>query len=363
LVLGRGLSSKHGRLVATHCKRQLFAANKIVSQLACLLGGQLSVQAWLAIVVIEFLILELVVVLRIEAVLMSKILTWRLTHGGMSGQASELSDHCTFLDKDSLRLQIELVQTTFYILRRYCLQYFVQILFCPGWTSRYYSAHTSRGTDTHGMRFYGKLRRHINEFYGCPECKQLLIRLQYRTEFHYKLFNTLLPPSLRPQPKQHRPPTHLRRPLPLRSHLLHPQHYIYQYLNLAPPTSNPHGVRFTNPIDATILEITPQNDTLTLLTGTFSIEAHSAHYTSLLVASTKLCLGYASWAVNNTLAPTSILQDPNDVVCIDERFNLTSWMRESSSQFPLRVLGGLGWKEIPGLSGERGRVRWGRRHV
>jgi hypothetical protein len=47
------------------------------------LGGQLSMQSWLAIVGVEFTILGLVVIPRFQAVLISKILTRKLTHGGL----------------------------------------------------------------------------------------------------------------------------------------------------------------------------------------------------------------------------------------------------------------------------------------
>jgi hypothetical protein len=47
------------------------------------IGGHLSVQSWLAIVGVEFTILGIIVLPRLQSILISKILTLRLTHSGM----------------------------------------------------------------------------------------------------------------------------------------------------------------------------------------------------------------------------------------------------------------------------------------
>jgi hypothetical protein len=113
--------------------------------------------------------------------------------------------------------------------------------------------------------------------------------------------------------------------------------------------SNPDGLRFTNPYDHSVLDIFPSNGSLQILSGTFGLLDQEAQYISMLTASTEVCLGYASWSVNNTLTPTSYLQDPTDITCVPENFNILTWMENGSTQFPLGVLQGLGWENFSNL--------------
>jgi hypothetical protein len=69
----------------------------------------------------------------------------------------------------------------------------------------------------------------------------------------------------------------------------------------------------------------------------------------MLSASVEVCLGFASWSINNTGTATSYLQDPTDITCVAEDFNIVNWMDNSSSKFPLGVLQGLGWNTVNNL--------------
>ncbi|PMD17362.1 hypothetical protein NA56DRAFT_707881 [Hyaloscypha hepaticicola] len=83
------------------------------------------------------------------------------------------------------------------------------------------------------------------------------------------------------------------------------------------------------------IDIFSSNGTLEVLSGTFGILNQESKYLSMLSASVEVCLGFASWSINNTDTPTSYLQDPTDITCIEQGFNLKSWMQDPSSQFPI----------------------------
>jgi hypothetical protein len=118
---------------------------------------------------------------------------------------------------------------------------------------------------------------------------------------------------------------------------------------LLTPYSNLDGLRFTNPTDHSILDFYSSNGTLELLTGTFGALNQEAEYLSMLSSSIEVCLGFASWSISNTETQTSYLQDPTDIACIPEPFNLTEWTLAPSSQFPLGVLGRLGGNTVNDL--------------
>jgi hypothetical protein len=87
---------------------------------------------------------------------------------------------------------------------------------------------------------------------------------------------------------------------------------------LPTPYSNLDGLRFTNPTDHSILDIYSSNGTLELLTGTFGALNQDSEYLSMLSASVEVCLGFASWRINNTETQTSYLQDPTDIACVPD---------------------------------------------
>jgi hypothetical protein len=90
------------------------------------------------------------------------------------------------------------------------------------------------------------------------------------------------------------------------------------------------------------------NNTLFILTGIIRPNG-TGLYTSFLTTATRVCLGFASWSVNNAAGRTSFLQDPTGVACVPEPFNMAAWANVSSTQLTLSLLQGLGSKSVNNL--------------
>jgi len=316
-------------------------------------GGQLSVQSWLAIVGVEFAILGLVVVPRLQSVLISKILTWRLIHHGMplakllNSQAT--SPSWTRFRQGSkstlcIRIFIFCIVLVFSILYKFS---FVLVGRADSLALKDAKAPINMGCSSTGCN--GVSTNFLDALSTSNSSSSFNITVSPTTSSAPKHYYQVFGPSqdnfaqdLSNGDLSLCTPTYYsrNRATPNASDWKPP---------LLTPYSNLDGLRFTNPSDHSILDIFPTNGTLEVLSGTFGILDQDSEHISILSASIEVCLGFASWSVNNTLTSTSYLQDPTDIACVPKAFNLTAWTLDPSSQFPLGVLGGLGWDTVNGL--------------
>jgi hypothetical protein len=90
------------------------------------------------------------------------------------------------------------------------------------------------------------------------------------------------------------------------------------------------------------------NGTLQILAGFFGVN-NTAQYFSMLSTTIEVCLGFASWSVNNTAGQSSFLKDPSDITCVPEPFDIQAWRNSTYTQFILGMLQGLSWKAVNNL--------------
>ncbi|KAE9370323.1 hypothetical protein N431DRAFT_468386 [Stipitochalara longipes BDJ] len=315
-------------------------------------GGELSVQSWLAIVGVEFTILGIIIVPRLQSVLISKILTWRLTHQGMP-LARLLNSQTTSPSWTKLHLGSK--STLFIRLCIFCAIIIVSILYK-------FSFVLVGREDTMTLK---DAKAPINIGCSSTGCNGVSMNFldALNTSNSSSSFNITLSPTTSSAPKHYYQvfgpsQDNVAQELGGDLYLCTPTYYSRNKVTpngsdwvppLLTPYSNIDGLRFTNPFDHSILDIFSKNGTPELLSGTFGILNQDSEYRSMLTASVEVRLGFASWRVNNTLTPTSYLQDPIDIACVSEPFNLTAWTLDPSSQFPLGVLGGLGWDTVNDL--------------
>jgi hypothetical protein len=319
-------------------------------------GGHLSVRSWLAIVGLEFSVLGLIVIPRIQSVLISKFLTWRLTHSGMP-LAKLLNSQTNAPSWTKFRLGLK--SSFFLQVLIFSIVITASILF------KFSFVRVGR-IDTIGLSDVKELI-----LMGCDAASRCngvsanfidaLSTSNSSSSFSFNITLNLTTSSALKQYSQVFGPSQDDVAHQLSEgdlYLCTPTYYSRTKITLnasdwSPPAltpdSNPTGVRFTNPYDYSILDILSSNGTLQIFSGTFGVLDQRAEYISMLTASTEVCLGYTSWSVNNTFKPTSYLQNPADIACIPEDFNITTWMNNPSTQFPLGVLQGLAWENFSNL--------------
>jgi hypothetical protein len=317
-------------------------------------GGHLSVQSWLALVGVEFTILGLIIVPRIQSVTISKLLTWRLTHGGMplvnllNSQTTSPSWTKLCLGSRStllIRIFTFCTMITVSILYKFS---FIQVGRVDAVALKEAKAPVTLGCDNIGWcngvspNFFGALS----------------------TSDSSSSFNTAIDPNTSSTPKPYYQvfgPSQDNIAYELNHgnlYLCTPTYYSRNKITpntpdwnppLLTPYSNPDGLRIITHGSHSTLDIFSSNGTLEILSGSFKALDQDSIYISKVTASIEICLGYASWSVNNTIKPSSYLQNPTDIACVPENFNLTDWSRNTSSQFSLSVLRGLDWSTVNNL--------------
>jgi len=130
----------------------------------------------------------------------------------------------------------------------------------------------------------------------------------------------------------------------MHTYILLPKQGHSQWIGLDPTTSHYIFKPQWSPFRQSIPALDPRTSFLQTAPSScfpelFGFLDQDSKYISKLTASIEVCLGFASWTVNNTVTPTSYLQDPIDIACVPETFNLTAWRQNTSLQFPLGVLG------------------------
>jgi hypothetical protein len=309
-------------------------------------GGKLSIQSWLAIVGIEFGALGFIIIPRIQAVLVAKILTSRLMGDGLS-LANMLNSQTTA----PILTQLRLGARSILFLR-------IFILVAIATVSILYKFSFSRiaAFDTLGLT-----DKTLPVLIGCDDegpCNGISTNLldALSNTNTPSSFNTSFSPATKNSTKHYEQifgPSQINIAHQLDEgslYLCTPTYYSRNTVtpnvqNWTPPilTKTPynHGLRYTNPYNDTIMDAFSLNGTLYILTGTFSTNT-TARYTSLISSTIQVCLGFVSWSINNTGSRTSLLQNPIDIACVPEPFDFVKWQNASSTQFTLGLLSGIG---------------------
>ncbi len=317
-------------------------------------GGHLSVQSWLAIVGVEFTILGIFVVPRIESILISKILTLRLTHSGMP-LAMVLNSQTNAPSWTNIRLGSRVTLfiriLTFWEIISASILYkfsFVMVGKVDTLVLENAKAAINMGCDNRGS-CDGVSSNFLDALSTDNYSSSLTITFESTTPSAPDHYWQVFGPSQENVANQFsESDLYLCTPIYYSRNKVTPNASDW-IPPLLTPYSNLSGRRFTNPADHSIVDIFSSNGTLEVLSGTFRILSQDSQCLSQLSASVEVCLGFASWSINNTNTTTSYLQDPIDITFIGEDFNLTSWMQDPSSQFPIGVLQGLGWNTVNDL--------------
>lgn len=323
----------------------------LAASTACV-GGELTVQAWLAIIGLEFGVLGFFVIPRIQALVTSRILTSRLMDNGLS-MAKLLNRQIMGPVSTQIRHGIKSILF---------LKLFFLILITIFSILYKFSFYRVSRFDTIGLTTITP-----PVLMGCDDRGQCN---GISTNLIYALSNTNTPSSFNtsftpgtslsaPHYEQIFGPSQVNIAYELDEgdlYLCDPTYYFRNKVvpnlpNWTPPTlgKQPYnkGVRYTYSAGS-VNDVFSLNDSLLILSGVSSANG-TAKYQSYLSTSIEVCLGYTFWSVNNTAGRSSFLQNPTDIACIPEPFSFTSWFNASSTQFTLGLLQGLGLKSINNL--------------
>ena len=310
-------------------------------------GGRLSIETWLAIIGLEFGVLGFIVVPRVQAVLVSKMLSSRLMHDGLS-LAKVLNSQTTAPTLTQLRLGM-----------RSILFLRIFVLIAVTTVSILYKFSFARVSDFDTI---GLMDRTLPVLMGADNggtyngiSTNLLDALSSNST--PSSFNTSFSPATKNSTKHYEQifgPSQVNVAHQLDDgnlYLCTPTYYsrntvipnVQNWTTLPILTKMPynHGIRYTNPANGTIIDIFSLNGTLYILTGSISTSS-TARYTSLISSTIQVCLGYVSWSINNTSSRTSLLQNPTDIACVPEPFDFINWRNASSTQFTRALLAGIG---------------------
>ncbi|CZR56967.1 uncharacterized protein PAC_06856 [Phialocephala subalpina] len=323
------------------------------------IGGQLSVQSWLAIVGVESGALGIIIP-RVQRLLVSKYLTHRLVYHGL-GLAKILNSQTTAPLKTQLvhgsnavfllRIPFLLAAVAFSILYKWS---FVKV-------SRYntFPLSTASRPIPLGYDANGQITTVSNNLIDALDPSNphssLTVTLSSTANssepIHIQTFGPSLNPITLSSPSNQVSTGTLT--------FCTPSFYSRGTIIASSPTwvapmlttnSNGDGLRITN-TDGSLIDISSHNGTITIMAGTFGQPNVTPHYTSYLSGNISVCSGYVSWSIQNILSPSSSaisttpsLQTPVDVECVEEPFDLDTWMGAASTEFVLGLLQGLSWK-------------------
>ena len=317
------------------------------------IGGQLSVESWLAFVGTEFFALGIIIVPRVQSVLLSKILTWRLMSNGIS-LPRLLNSQTT----SPLWTQLHLGLKSTFVVRLLL----ASIIFVGSILYKFSFVQVGR------VDLVNLIGANPPVPMGCDpsgHCGGL------STNLIYAIWNDNSSASFdtTPNAKENSSDTYYTQVFgPSQVNLAHqltngdlyfcvPSYYSRNKItsntsdwNPPPLTTTPinNGIRFTNPGDDSVLDILSSNGTLQILTGFFGHNV-TAEYFSMLSTTIEVCLGFASWSVNNTASLKSFLKDPTDITCIPEPFDIEPWTNLTYTPLILGMLQELSWKAANNL--------------
>jgi hypothetical protein len=315
-------------------------------------GGQLSIQSWLVIVGLEFGFLGYFFLSRIAEVLVSKVLTRGLTGDGM-GFASLLNSQRTAPWRTQMRFGLKrvlgirifgvVIVVVFSILYKYS---FVRVerysTFLLNDTQKAVIIGCNSGGCNDGVsdNIAGSLAGTMSSSSNISFNPGSPMRAKQYTQV-YGPSQPAWAPQLKTGTEFLCTPTYYSRNkiLPNDAFWTPPMVGTDAYNN---------GVRFFDTLGGTLADVYSANGTLQILSAKYGANATTC-YTSKLTAMVSVCVGYASWSVNNTITPETLLQDPVDIDCYQENFDLISWANSPGAQFTLNLLGGLGSKNINNL--------------
>ncbi|EPE33294.1 hypothetical protein GLAREA_06306 [Glarea lozoyensis ATCC 20868] len=315
-------------------------------------GGQLSIQSWLVIVGLEFGFLGYFLFPRIAEVLISKVLTRGLAGDGMSF-ASLLNSQRTAPWKTQMRFGLKrvlgirilgvVIILVFSILYKYS---FVRVERYSSFTLDDTQKPIILGCNGGGCNggvsdnFAGALSGTMGSSSNISFNPGSPMRAKQYTQV-YGPSQPAWAPQLKTGTEFLCTPTYYSR------NKIYPNDQFWTPLVVGTDVYN-NGVRFFDTSGGTLVDVYSANGTLQILSAKYGSNATTC-YTSKLTAMVSVCVGYASWSVNNTITPEALLQDPEDIDCYQENFDLISWANSPGAQFTLNLLGGLGSKNINNL--------------
>ena len=318
-------------------------------------GGHLSIQTWLVIVSLEFGFLGLYFLPKLIDVLISKLITRNLTRDGMSfasllnsQRSAPLMTQMRFGMKRAIGIRMLgiLIAVVIGILYKYS---FVRV-------QRY---STFAVDDTHTPVVVGCNGRGckdgisnnmVDALSGSTALSSSNISFSPRSPFRAKQHTQIYGPSEPAFVPQLQSGTQF---------LCTPTYYsrsriVSSDAYWSPPkvSNDPYnnGVRFFDTEGGTLVDVYSANGTLQILSAKYAPNTTICYdYDSKMTAMVSACVGYTSWLVNNTFAPEALLQDPVDIDCYQEKFELIPWANSPGAQFTLNLLQGLGSKNINNL--------------
>jgi hypothetical protein len=312
------------------------------------------VESWLAIVGTEFFALGIIIVPRVQSILLSKILTWRLMNNGISlprllnSQTTSplwTQHHLGLKTTFVVRLLFAFIMFVGSILYKFS---FVQVGRVDLVNLTGANPPVPMGCDASGH--CGGLSTNLLDAIG-----------NNNSSASFNLTTNAKENSSETSYTQAFGPSQVNLAYQLTDGDLYfctPSYYSRNKItsntsdwNPPPLTTTPinNGIRFTNPADSSVLDISSSNGTLQILTGFFGPNA-TGQYFSMLSTTIEVCLGFTSWSVNNKASPNSFLKDPTDITCIPEPFDTETWTNSTYTPFMLGMLQGLSWKTVNNLS-------------
>ncbi|KAF4629974.1 hypothetical protein G7Y89_g8168 [Cudoniella acicularis] len=293
-------------------------------------GGGLSIQSWLAILGLEFGALGVKVIPRARSVLISKILTARLTSSGVSlanllnsqSTAPLLTQILSGLKSTLfLRAFILITITIFSILYKFS---FVLV-------ERFDTinlAHTTPpillGCDTSG-RYDGISNNPIDALADFTSPSGLNVSIAPATNKTGASYVQIFGPSQ----------ANIGGELDIGTlYLCTPTYYSRNEITpsgtyiLLPPVNTTaaygNGIRLVNLAQESFIDIYSTEGLLEILVGTYSNVTSSYQYIHFIEVHINVCFGFTSWNINNTAPQSSFLLNPKDIACIQESFDLSS---------------------------------------
>jgi hypothetical protein len=325
----------------------------ISAQAPVCVGGQLSVQSWLVLVGLEFGVLGYFFLQRIREILISKVLTAELTKDGLSF-ASLLNSQILAPVRTQMRFGLKrvlairighlIVIVVFSILYKYS---FVRVERFSTMALPDTQPAVLVGCNSSGCR-NGISNNLVDALSGNTASSSSNILFYPGTSVRPRQYTQVYGPSQ---------PGYVHRLKTGTEFLCTPTYYsrnrIYSNEEYWSPPSvcqdaYNNGVRFFDPSGETFVDAYSCNGTLQVLSAVYGPNV-TTQYVSKLTAMISVCVGYTSWSVNNTISQSRLLEDPLDIDCYQESFDLIPWANSPGVQFTLSLLEGLGSKNINNL--------------
>jgi hypothetical protein len=315
-------------------------------------GGQLSIQAWLVIVGLEFGILGFFLLPKLGELLISKALTRKLTGDGL-GFASLLNSQLSAPLMAQMRFGLKRVLgiriATLVVIAIFSILYKYSFVRVERF-STINLADTQTPVllgDNSGSYKNGMSNNLVDALSGNMAHGSSNMSFQPGSSLRAKQYTQVYGPSKPAYAPHLKTGTEfLCTPTYYSRNKIVPNEEYWSRPTITNAAYN-NGVRFFDTVDGTLADVYSANGTLQILSANYG--PPTTYYTSKLTATVSVCVGYASWLVNNTASPESNLRNPVDIDCYQESFELIPWTDSPGAQFTLNLLQGLNAKNINNL--------------